>query len=433
MLLLHISDIHFKHPLCQTEQDPELPFRNGLVSHAAQKASELGDVDAILVTGDIAFRGIREEFEAAATWLELLASAVGCKKHRIYVVPGNHDVDRSQFDKVEGARDAVAGIADADSDKAREDKLIAQLNAGGDRLFTAVSDFNQFAAKYDCQLSSGRPCWRTTLQIDHRTLVGLYGLNSTLISGINGTDRKGALFMGAPQLNVSQAPGTINLAMAHHPPEWMSDQDDIETRLLGVPNIVLFGHRHVQKIRRDIGGPVVLFAGSVNPDRRESGWEPAYNFLELRPVDKDDKRSVEVTVFQFHWQSNPNGFVPKYNFDTEEHCFRHTIAVVPGEDNTLGIKAPAAQTEKSEREVEPMDLEDDNPSLATPNVRDLIYRFWVLPSHHQRAVLDKIGIDLAAIRDVNEPMVYRKALVELAKQDRLNELEAAIGEKESTS
>ena len=80
-----------------------------------------------------------------------------------------------------------------------------------------------------------------------------------------------------------------------------------------------------------------------------------------------------------------------------------------------------------------MDLEIDNPSLATPNVRDLIYRFWVLPSHHQRAVLDELGIDLAAMRDVNEPMAYRKALVELAKQNRLNELEAAIVKRESTS
>lgn len=432
MLLLHISDIHFKHPLCQTEQDPELHFRDALVSHAAQQASQLGDVDAILVTGDIAFKGVKEEFEAATTWLEQLADAVGCNKRRIYVVPGNHDVNRSLFDRDESARNAVAEIASASRNEARENALIAQLRDSGKGLFAAITDFNQFAAKYDCQCYPGRLRWSTMLRIDHRTVIRLHGLNSTLISGINGTDHKGALFMGAPQLNVSQAPGTVNLVMAHHPPEWMSDQDDIETRLLGAPNIVLFGHRHVQKVRRDMGGPIVLFAGSVNPDRRESGWEPAYNFLELSPVDKDGKRSVEVTVFQFRWQSNPNGFVPKYNFDTKEYCFRHTIAVVPGEANTLGIKAPAAQTEKSEREVEPMELENDSPSLATPNVRALIYRFWVLPSHHQRAVLEDLGIDLAAIQDVNEPTAYRKELVELAKQDRLNELAAAIGKREST-
>ena len=286
LLLLHISDIHFQHPLCHTEQDPELSFRQELVFHSAQQASQLGDVDAILVTGDIAFKGIKEEFAAATIWLEQLADAVGCNKRRIYVVPGNHDVDRGQFDKVEGARDAVAVIANANRNEERENKLVAQLRDRDPRLFAAITDFNQFAAKYDCQCYPGRLRWSTTLRIDHRTIVRLHGLNSTLISGIKGTDHKGTLFMGAPQLNVSRAPGTVNLVMAHHPPEWISDQDDIETRLLGAPNIVLFGHRHVQKIRRDMGGPIVLFAGSVNPDRRESGWEPAYNFLELHPSDR---------------------------------------------------------------------------------------------------------------------------------------------------
>ena len=79
-----------------------------------------------------------------------------------------------------------------------------------------------------------------------------------------------------------------------------------------------------------------------------------------------------------------------------------------------------------------MDMENDNPSLATPNVRDLIYRFWDLPRHHQRATLKELGIDLSAIRDVNEPMTYRKALVELAKQNRLNEFATAIGKRESS-
>ena len=248
MLLLHVSDIHFRDPLCQTEQDPELYFRDALVSHAAQQASQLGDVDAILVTGDVAFKGIQEEFEAAATWLERLADKVGCNKRRIYVVPGNHDVNRCQFDEDEDARNTVAVIASAGGNEAREKELTAQLEAGDDRLFTAVADFNQFAAKYDCQFYPGRLCWSTPLRIDHRTIVKLYGLNSTLVSGIAGTDHKGELFMGALQLNVSRTPGTVNLVMAHHPPEWMSDQDDIESRLLGAPNIVLFGHRHVRTV-----------------------------------------------------------------------------------------------------------------------------------------------------------------------------------------
>ena len=57
MRLLHLSDIHFKEPDClQPLTDPERPYRtrlkNDLVALCAEKA-----VDAILVSGDIAFKG----------------------------------------------------------------------------------------------------------------------------------------------------------------------------------------------------------------------------------------------------------------------------------------------------------------------------------------------------------------------------------------
>ena len=237
--------------------------------------------------------------------------------------------------------------------------------------------------------------------------------------------------MGALQLNVPRALGTVNLVMAHHPPEWMSDQDDVETRLLGAPNIVLFGHRHIQKVHREVGGPITLAAGSVNPDRHESGWEPAYNFIELKSLDSDSHRCVEVVVFQYRWQSNPNGFVPKIDFGTEtkEPMFRHTIVVQgddEGEDETLVV-----QQEKGEDMAESTELDCEGPSLAAPNVRDLIYRFWDLPKRHRDTVLRNLGMCIAETQNVSEPMAYRRALVDLARQDRLNELANAIAEKES--
>ena len=36
MLLLHISDIHFKDPLCHSDEDPDLYFRDELVRHAGE-------------------------------------------------------------------------------------------------------------------------------------------------------------------------------------------------------------------------------------------------------------------------------------------------------------------------------------------------------------------------------------------------------------
>ena len=79
MLLLHISDIHFRHPLCASDMDPDRSYRTRLIQDAHDRANELGPVDAILVTGDIAFCGAPEEYTAALGWLSELAAACGCR------------------------------------------------------------------------------------------------------------------------------------------------------------------------------------------------------------------------------------------------------------------------------------------------------------------------------------------------------------------
>jgi 3',5'-cyclic AMP phosphodiesterase CpdA len=94
MLLLNVSDIHFRHPICNTQMDPDRPYRTRLIQDARIRAAELGPVGAILVSGDVAFAGAPEEYEAAYRWLIELADACGCPHDRIFVVPGNHDVNR---------------------------------------------------------------------------------------------------------------------------------------------------------------------------------------------------------------------------------------------------------------------------------------------------------------------------------------------------
>jgi 3',5'-cyclic AMP phosphodiesterase CpdA len=88
MLILHLSDIHFRHPICNTDRDPDRPFRTRLMQDARARVKTLGSVDAILVGGDIAFAGKPEEYGAALEWLYELADACECDRTRIFVIPG---------------------------------------------------------------------------------------------------------------------------------------------------------------------------------------------------------------------------------------------------------------------------------------------------------------------------------------------------------
>ena len=150
MLILHISDIHFRHPFCGRNDDPDGYVRNELLSHASQQIKDLGDVDAMACFGrHRILRGIAAEYEAATKWLETLATSVGCNKRRIYVVPGNHDVDRSVFVTNPRAKYITQLIKEAGDNGVRNRILTEQLgreDAASD-LFSSIEQYNLFAAK----------------------------------------------------------------------------------------------------------------------------------------------------------------------------------------------------------------------------------------------------------------------------------------------
>ena len=80
MLLLHISDIHFRAPNCTSPDfDPDRPYRTRMIRDVHTRRATLGPVEAILVGGDIAFKADPEEYIASA-WLTELArcEAAGC-------------------------------------------------------------------------------------------------------------------------------------------------------------------------------------------------------------------------------------------------------------------------------------------------------------------------------------------------------------------
>ena len=50
-----------------------------------------GSATGLIITGDIAYAGKREEYQRAGEWLDRLAVAIGCAKTAVQVVPGTFD------------------------------------------------------------------------------------------------------------------------------------------------------------------------------------------------------------------------------------------------------------------------------------------------------------------------------------------------------
>jgi 3',5'-cyclic AMP phosphodiesterase CpdA len=119
MKLLHISDFHVRPPDCTGPYDRDRPYRTHLVRDVRTLTDQLGSVDAILVGGNVAYCGAAEEYAAAITWVTELAEACGCLLERVFVIPGNHDIDRRAITSSAAVRNVHAAISRATNDRRR--------------------------------------------------------------------------------------------------------------------------------------------------------------------------------------------------------------------------------------------------------------------------------------------------------------------------
>lgn len=433
MLLLHISDIHFRTPDCLTpDMDPEGSFRTLLMQDVRDRARTLGTVDAILVTGDIAFKGHPDEYKVAYVWLMELANACGCPPARIFVVPGNHDVDWSIITAKPAISNAQKSIAWADPGK-RERELRTQFSDAqtGASLLAPLSAYNDFAKEFNCQVfSPDRLFWKQDLRFDDGVVLRLYGLTSTLLSGMGGQDDEpGSLYLSPLQV-LHPVDDVVNLVMIHHPPDWFMDEQEVDDMVKNRAVIHLFGHKHLQRVVKD-DGYMRFSAGAANPDRQEKGWEPGYNLINLQAVGAGPERALEIEAHLLVLQSSPERFNPRRTRDGKE-VFRHTIsipgyvsAVAPIKTQEAAVAGPTAP------KPAPAVHDDVEASMSEEHTRNLIFRFWRLTGSQRREIALELGLIQEKDLTTPEPERYGRALLLAGERGLLDQVANEIAKRET--
>lgn len=434
MLLLHISDIHFRTPDCLTpDMDPEGSFRTLLMQDARDRARTLGTVDAILVTGDIAFKGHPDEYKVAYAWLMELAKACGCPPARIFVVPGNHDVDRSIITAKPAISNAQKSIAWAAPEK-RERELRTQFSDAqtGASLLAPLGAYNDFAKEFNCQVfSPDRLFWKQDVKFDDGVVLRLYGLTSTLLSGMGGQDDEpGSLYLSPLQV-LHPVDDVVNLVMIHHPPDWFMDEQEVDDMVKNRAVIHLFGHKHLQRVAKD-DGYMRFSAGAVNPDRQEKGWEPGYNLINLQVVGAGSERALEIEAHLLVLQSSPERFNPRRTRDGKE-VFRHTISI-PGYASAVApikTQAAAAVAVPAAPSPTPAVHDDVEASMSEEHTRNLIFRFWRLTGSQRREIALGLGLIQENDLAIPEPERYGRALLLAGERGLLDQVANEIAKRET--
>lgn len=442
MRLLHLSDIHFREPEClNADTDSNLPYRTVLerdvVDHCISDGQSVG---AILVGGDIAFKAHPQEYSTARGWLLKLAKLCGCPAERIYVIPGNHDVNRkvcSDSMAVSNAQEAV--VAANGGEAVRERALRKQLGDPdtGRALFQPLAAYNDFAAAFGCNVFPNQPFWKDTIELAQGVTLRLYGLTSTLLSGLGERDDEpGRLYLSPLQTVLNHEDDVVNLVLCHHPPVWLLDRSEVEDKIHTRAKLQFFGHEHKQRCLRDPAF-IRFLAGAVNPDKMEPDWRPGYNLVDLKVTGTGADRALKVRALVRQHQPVPEMFIPQMAGPNMPEWI-HSISFAQRATFAPPFDKPTAEPPQSHTKIADAvheatakvatEAEKTEATMSAPTTKRLVFRFWGLTIGERRNIAIKLGLlkpeDFASLEPDHER--YTRAFREAASRGLLAALASEI-------
>jgi predicted phosphodiesterase len=244
--ILHLSDFHFS-TRSQWDADPILRALAGFI--AADAAENALYPDLVIITGDLAQSGKRNEYALARQWLEDLwphltrDPATPLPSDRLLLVPGNHDVDWNLIEP--GARDAHQALLAAKTQDAVTDRLKSKDTR--ELLFKRHAAYLRFHGDWLKQRQS-LPWWQRRIRL-HNQDLHVAGLDSAWLAGGDDDSR---LLLGTYQINQTvlhpKGEGGCDwrIALLHHP--WASlaefDRNDAQRTLHRHRDLILRGHLH---------------------------------------------------------------------------------------------------------------------------------------------------------------------------------------------
>jgi calcineurin-like phosphoesterase family protein len=427
MLLLHLSDIHFRWDEVDSAMDPNAHLRNELLLDAENMCKKIGESpEAILISGDIAYSAKKEEYEFALAWLEKLSRRCGSSLSAVFVVPGNHDVVRSIADRrvIQSIHKDIKNVSDITLDATLSG--ILKDDEAGRLLYESLGPYNTFANRFFCDLlPPERTRAQRDLTLNDGSILRLSGLNSAFVS--SSADRAGDLFVDPASFQLIREQGVEYLVMCHHPFSWLRQGATLHDFLNTNARIHLFGHEHTNRIEpgRDW---VRIAASAAHPDRTESGWEPGYNLLRLCVKGTGAERVLVADAHVRVWQSRPGEFRPKT--DRGNDVFTQEIRLAPWRqsDQTAaktattggaGVQIDAASVSAAPH----MDKGDPMDAL-----RDVSLRFFKLTLSQKSAIAGRL--ELIEEDDANLPDFerFRRVLIRARERGLIERLEHEISE-----
>ncbi|WP_050642152.1 MULTISPECIES: metallophosphoesterase [Clostridia] len=384
---IHLSDIHFRKT-SGNSTDIDNDLRNAVLTDVRYNAKEqLKDVKGILIGGDIAFAGQKEEYVNAKKFLKSLVNCLDIDEKSIYCVPGNHDVNQQMVKdsisiySAQHAIEEAKSIDDADwfLDKHMQDMASPNL------LFRTMEEYNDFSAPFGCNINSRNTFWTASFQLDYNMKLKIRGMNSCIIS--NHEDHKVENEIRKMVVGQSQIPlyeeDTVWVSLCHHPVEFWKFLKDMQNRLDKRFDIQLYGHKHEQSVNIN-SERLVVSSGATQPSRGKD-WVPRYNWISFKCYKKENDRYIKVKVFPRILSPDRDRFIADYeNCDSGKKYFQYDLNIDEKRRKNLSDSEKRVDEKK-------VNVLADKP-IKVGVEKDIIYYFFELSYIQQQEILSTVGL-----------------------------------------
>lgn len=370
--ILQISDIHFLS--CEEEDDQYSQLRQRLLDDIDNLVDTRGNIDVILVCGDVANTGQKEEYDKARSFFIELAKHCHCSLDCVFMVPGNHDVNRNNYKTArEVLRKALFDEKTNDDVlknwRIKEPQALILAHAPFEDyremalIFNSNDEVSQAIIAGELDFSKKKFYWQKNIGIEGGFNVNVFGMSTALISGSGdfvpekGTGQK--MFIPKCSYSIVTHKDEINILMLHHPMSHVMKGKDIEKKLDARFQVQLFGHTHKQS--SDAKEVIKIYSGALQPEEVEGDeYVPIYNLMELH-VDNGENYDKRLVVELYSRQGSDTGFVAYKNE-------KETLSVSIKEDNNWASTVKPTVKEEIEGKLETI-------SELTRTINEINYTF----------------------------------------------------------
>jgi predicted phosphodiesterase len=249
---LHLSDFHFRK---ENEWDYQHVFNHFKEDINSWQIRKNERIDGILITGDIAYSGQPDEYELAFDKIKEIMAITGVKMENIFLVPGNHDVDRNEITKPE--EETTRSILESKSNvneyfrRYGDYKIFLDKFKSYSQFLNKMGNTNIWETNEDGKI---KPWYSIRTQIPiNGIFFRIVGLTSSLFISKN-EDLFGKIHVSARQIQEGLNPikgDEFVIMLAHHPLDWFyPEEKTLLQALIGHHKraIFLHGHSHQYQI-----------------------------------------------------------------------------------------------------------------------------------------------------------------------------------------